>query len=125
VWAGDTVGDLGMRVCWSMTVRGEGGADKAVPRRSEMERARGRGRLVPTERPHWVEGEGKGSAHGEKTAADKWNSSVRRRGRAIWLGRARLAGLNWFSFSREFLIAFVFIFSRVFNSNSNQVSNSN
>jgi hypothetical protein len=30
-----------------------------------------------------------------------------------------------FSFSREFLIAFLFIFSRVFNLNSNQVSNSN
>jgi hypothetical protein len=30
-----------------------------------------------------------------------------------------------FLFSREFLIAFLFIFSRVFNSNSNQVSNSN
>jgi hypothetical protein len=29
-----------------------------------------------------------------------------------------------FIFSREFLIAFLFIFSRVFNSNSNQVSNS-
>jgi hypothetical protein len=47
--------------------------------------------------------------------------------------RARgLAGPSWadwaekaFSFSREFLIAFLFIFSRVFYSNSNQVSNSN
>jgi hypothetical protein len=45
--------------------------------------------------------------------------------------RARGAGLNgatWaklgFSIFREFLIAFLFIFSRVFNSNSNQVSNS-
>jgi hypothetical protein len=43
-----------------------------------------------------------------------------------------LAGPSWaswaemaFSFSREFLIAFIFIFSRVFNSNSNQISNSN
>jgi hypothetical protein len=42
------------------------------------------------------------------------------------------AGLNGptlaelaFLFSREFLIAFLFIFFRVFNSNSNQVSNSN
>jgi hypothetical protein len=41
----------------------------------------------------------------------------------------RAAPLGWtgpvwdelvFSFSREFLIAFIFIFSRVFNSNSNQ-----
>jgi hypothetical protein len=30
-----------------------------------------------------------------------------------------------FSISREFLIVFLFIFFRVFNSNSNQVSNSN
>jgi hypothetical protein len=47
-------------------------------------------------------------------------------------GHARAAGLsgptgpNWlFLFSRDFPIAFLFIFSRVFNSNSNQVSNSN
>jgi hypothetical protein len=42
---------------------------------------------------------------------------------------AGLSGPTWaelgFPFSREFLIAFLFIFSRVFNSNSNQVSNSN
>jgi hypothetical protein len=44
-------------------------------------------------------------------------------------GARGLAGPSWakksFSFSREFLIAFLFIFSRVFNTNSNQVSNSN
>jgi hypothetical protein len=43
--------------------------------------------------------------------------------------RAGLNGPTWaelgFPFSREFLIAFLFIFSRVFNSNPNQVSNSN
>ena len=43
--------------------------------------------------------------------------------------RARLSGLTWaelgFPFSRDFLIALLFNFSRVFNSNSNQVSNSN
>jgi hypothetical protein len=42
---------------------------------------------------------------------------------------ARLIGLAWaemvFSFFLEFLLPFLFIFSRVFNSNSNQVSNSN
>ena len=42
---------------------------------------------------------------------------------------AGLSGPTWaelgFPFSREFLIAFLLIFSRVFNSNSNQVSNSN
>jgi hypothetical protein len=46
----------------------------------------------------------------------------------------RPAGLGWaepiwaemvFLFSREFLLPFLFIFSRVFNSNSNQVLNSN
>jgi hypothetical protein len=46
---------------------------------------------------------------------------VRARARA----RTGLSGLPWtefgFPFSREFLIAFLFIFSRVFNSNSNQV----
>jgi hypothetical protein len=42
---------------------------------------------------------------------------------------AGLIGLAWaemaFSFFLEFLLPFLFIFSRVFNSNSNQVSNSN
>jgi hypothetical protein len=51
---------------------------------------------------------------------------ARERGRAQGVG---LSGPTWaklgFLFSREFLIAFLFIFSRVFNSNSNQVSNSN
>jgi hypothetical protein len=43
--------------------------------------------------------------------------------------RAGLNGLVWaelaFPFFLEFLVSFLFIFSRVFNSNSNQVSNSN
>jgi hypothetical protein len=47
----------------------------------------------------------------------------RARGRGHAHG-ARLSGPTWaklgFLFSREFLIAFLFIFSRVFNSNSNQ-----
>jgi hypothetical protein len=42
---------------------------------------------------------------------------------------AELSGSVWaeigFPFSRDFLIAFLFIFSRVFNSNTNQVTNSN
>jgi hypothetical protein len=56
---------------------------------------------------------------------------VRHRGRvgAGVRAGAGLIGLTWaemaFSISREFLIAFLFIFSKVFNSNSNQVSNSN
>jgi hypothetical protein len=44
----------------------------------------------------------------------------------VGLGLMGRLGLKLpFLFSREFLIAFLFIFSRVFNSNSNQVSNSN
>jgi hypothetical protein len=43
--------------------------------------------------------------------------------------RAGLSGPVWaeigFPLSRDFLISFLFIFSRVFNSNSTQVSNSN
>jgi hypothetical protein len=52
-------------------------------------------------------------------------------GRLSARARARigLAWANWaelgFSIFREFLRPFLFIFSRVFNSNSNQVSNSN
>jgi hypothetical protein len=49
-----------------------------------------------------------------ETPADRWNPPIRRtraRGRAAWLGRA---GPVWaemvFSFSREFLIAFLFYF---------------
>jgi hypothetical protein len=45
---------------------------------------------------------------------------VRAQAGPTWANWARLA----FSISREFLFAFLFIFSRVFNSNSNQVSNS-
>jgi hypothetical protein len=51
-------------------------------------------------------------------------------GRGGARGRVRLAkwaalGRISFFFFLEFLIVFLFIFSRVFNSNSNQVSNSN
>jgi hypothetical protein len=45
------------------------------------------------------------------------------RGRARGLGRLGLTGPNWvFFIFKEFLMPFLFIFSRVFNSNSNQVS---
>jgi hypothetical protein len=33
-WAGDMAGDLGVRARWSTTVHGEGGTDRAAPRRS-------------------------------------------------------------------------------------------
>jgi hypothetical protein len=43
-WAGDVAEDLGMHARWSTMVRGEGGADKATPRRSEGAQAcRGNG----------------------------------------------------------------------------------
>jgi hypothetical protein len=47
--------------------------------------------------------------------------ATRARARPNWADWAEKA----FSFSRDFLIAFLFIFSRVFNSNSKQVSYSN
>jgi hypothetical protein len=68
-----------------------------------------------------------------RVGADRRDPPVKHRGRAgagagagAW---PRLIGLAWdemaFSFFLEFLLPFLFIFSRVFNSNSNQVSNSN
>jgi hypothetical protein len=65
---------------------------------------------------------------GARVCADRQGPPVRHRGRSG--AGARGAGPAWakwtemaFSVSREFLIAFLFIFSRVFN--SNQVSDSN
>jgi hypothetical protein len=69
-----------------------------------------------------------------RASANSRGSPVRDRGRAGTGARgggggARPDGPTWaemaFPFSREFIIAFLFIFHRVFNSNSNQVSNSN
>jgi hypothetical protein len=82
------------------------------PHRAARERERGRGRG----RVGWRRQVGPACqpprARGRRRA---------RRARPNGLTRAELA----FLFSREFLIAFLFIFSRVFNSNSNQVPNSN
>ena len=66
----------------------------------------------------------------EERRRQTWPMEQREREGERARGReARLNGPTWaelaFLFSREFLIAFLFIFSRVFNSNSNQVSNSN
>jgi hypothetical protein len=84
----------------------EDGVDKHGPRGSEREGERGRAA--------W------------RRQAGPACQAPRARGRARGVG---LSGLTWvelgFPFSRDFLIAFLFSFSRVFNSNSNQVSNSN
>jgi hypothetical protein len=97
-------------------------ADGKGPPDREREWARARG-----DRRHaWPTGQREGESARAPTQAvtGRWGPPVRRRGRAR--GLAGLTGLKmFFSFSREFLIAFLFIFSRVFNSNSNQVSNSN
>jgi hypothetical protein len=89
-------------------VRRRNGADRSAPRSSERERERGRA--------------------GWRRQVGPACQAPRARG----CGRTREArpnGPTWtelaFLFSREFLIAFLFIFYRVFNSNSNQVSNSN
>jgi hypothetical protein len=78
------------------------GADRSVPRSSERARERGRSGL-----------------------RRQAGSTCQAQGRA----RAGLNGLPWaelaFPIFLEFLLPFLFIFSRVFNSNSNQVSNSN
>jgi hypothetical protein len=77
------------------------GADKPGPRCSERERERERGRV------------------GWRREAGPACQAQRAR------GGAELNGPTWaelaFLFLREFLIAFVFIFSRVFHSNSNQI----
>jgi hypothetical protein len=87
---------------------------------------------APTSLAHWAAG----GREGEK-GRDNWRRQAgptcqAPRARGQGRGRAREArlagptGLKWFfSISREFLMPCPFIFSRVFNSNSNQVSNSN
>jgi hypothetical protein len=67
----------------------------------------------------------------DRVGADRRDPPIRQRGRADAFARVR-AGLNgsaWaemaFSIFLEFILPFLFIFSRVFNSNSIEVSNSN
>jgi hypothetical protein len=76
--------------------------------------------LAPTGLAHGIEREGEKRARG---GADRRDPPVRQRGRA---GARRPAWAEMaFSIFLEFLLPFLFIFSRVFNSNSIQVSNSN
>jgi hypothetical protein len=106
------------------------------PRASEGEHANGRSTL--TERTNQAERGserackgidadnpaplGSGGRERAWAVADRWNPPVRRSGRAhaTWLGWIGPTRLKWvFSFSREFLNAFLFIFSMDFKSNSN------
>jgi hypothetical protein len=73
---------------------------------------------------------GSGRETGDRARGRDWSTggvclSARAgaRARPTWANWATLA--FFFSISREFLMSFLFIFSRVFNSNSNQVSNLN
>jgi hypothetical protein len=73
----------------------------------------------------------RGGREGALVGADTRGLPVRHRGHE-GAGARVGAGLSGstcakigFPFSKDFLITFLFIFSRVFNSNSNQVSNSN
>jgi hypothetical protein len=56
----------------------------------------------------------------------EWDRDTRARARARGLGLMGCLGSNWlFPIFLEFLLPFLFIFSRVFNSNSIQVLNLN
>jgi hypothetical protein len=139
-------------VRWASRARGSKGAPGLGHGRRT--RGRGRvhggeivgGRLRMTDRWGWWNRERERACVAENNDAGRVGPQDRERGREGALrvaptggtrlsgrGGARawtcLSGLPWaefgFPFSREFLIDFLFIFSRVFNSNSNQVSNSN
>jgi hypothetical protein len=80
----------------------------------------------PTGRSHGAARER--GREGARVCADRRGPPVRHRDTRARV-RAGLTGLPWaelaFPIFLEFLLPFLFIFSRVFNSNSNQVSNSN
>jgi hypothetical protein len=95
----------------------------AGQREGEREWARA---TAPTGRPHGAARER--GRQGARVCPDRRCPPVRHRD-ARARARAGLNGLPWaklvFPIFLEFLLPFLFIFSRVFNSNSNQVSNSN
>jgi hypothetical protein len=114
-------------------------ADRWGPQANEGTYANGRSALI--ERTHRAErgserargnrcrqagptGQREGERERARTraVANRWDPPVRRSGHAwpSWAGLG-LIGRNWFYFSREFLNAFVFIFSMDFKSNSNQI----
>jgi hypothetical protein len=112
---------------WGRTDRW-GLRDRERERERERERARGR---EEQHRQYWPTGQREGEGERARGLAPIGGTplSDTEGVRARAQGGAGLNEPTWaelgFSIFREFLIAFLFIFSRVFNSNSNQVSNSN
>jgi hypothetical protein len=100
-----------------------GTADRCGPRGRQRERACAKRNGADRPAPQSSERRGREGARGLAPIG-----GVRLSGTEGARG-AGPGGSTWaemaFRFFREFLIAFLFIFSRVFNSNSNQVSNSN
>jgi hypothetical protein len=113
-WARPQRGDRGREVRDALT-SGVGGAER------ERERARARA-TAPIGRSHGAARER--GREGTRVCADRRGPPVKHRD-----ARAGLNGLRWaksaFPIFLEFLLPFLFIFSRIFNSNSNQVSISN
>jgi hypothetical protein len=87
-------------------------------------------RTAPTARPHRAARERERGSERARVDVDRRGPLSDTKGaRARAHAQAGFNGLAWaemaFSFFLEFLLPFLFIFSRVFNSNSNQVSISN
>jgi hypothetical protein len=117
-WARPRRGDRGREVEDELT-GGDGGTEREADAH-----ARGRRRQAwPTEQRE-REGE-RGRAGWRRHAGPACQAQgTRERARGGWANGPTRAEIG-FPFSMDFLTAFLFIFSRVFNSNSNQVSNSN
>jgi hypothetical protein len=96
--------------------------------RAASESDHGRGRFDVDRSAPLRSERGRGKSEQAREGTDRWGPPVRE-GWCAGAGAHARAGLTWaemtFSFSRDFLNAFIFIFSRVLNSNSNQYSNSN
>jgi hypothetical protein len=107
-----TAGEHGREVEDGMT-GGVGGTEREAG-------ARARG-TAPTSLAHWAAG-GRERENERARQTDRRGPPVSEGGCARRLDRLGLNGPNWvFSNFRKFLMPFLFIFSRVFNSNSNQI----
>jgi hypothetical protein len=124
--------------------REKGGADSAGPRHREREDGQAgvtarrlAKRARKPEREEGLAGEETGTDSLAPVGTERVREGTRGRGLPLtggthlsggtgtWPGWAELGWLGCFAFFLNFLIAFPFIFARVYNSNSNQVSNSN